>query len=100
MTRVVTPTTIALVGCLTIAAAQPAQSRYDQGPWCAVFNAGANMVIEDCSMLDFEMCRREALRFGPTSFCIQNPALAYENWQSRSSQPPRPRHHHRHRSHR
>jgi len=45
-----------------------------EGPWCAVVNMGFGMIREHCSMTSFEMCRHEALRFGMTSFCRQNPA--------------------------
>ena len=44
---------------------------YD-GPWCAVISLGGGFVSENCSMPSFEVCRAEALRFGPTSFCRQN----------------------------
>ena len=45
-----------------------------EGPWCAIVNLGAGVVYEQCSMTSFELCRQEALRFGMTSFCRQNPA--------------------------
>jgi hypothetical protein len=61
-----------------------------------VVNWGAGSVSEYCSMPSFEACRNEALRFGSTSFCRQNPA--YPGYRSKG---PAPRHvtrfrHHRH----
>mgnify|MGYP002651076284 CR=1 FL=1 len=44
---------------------------YD-GPWCAVISLGGGFVSENCTMPSFEVCRQEAMRFGPTSFCRQN----------------------------
>jgi len=67
-----------------------------EGPRCAVVNMGFGMIREHCSMTSFEMCRHEALRFGMTSFCRQNPA--YPGYWS-GQREPRPtksrRRHHR-----
>ena len=68
-----------------------------EGPWCAVVNMGFDMIRERCSMTSFEMCRQEALRFGMTSFCRQNPA--YPGYWSGQREPrstkSRRRHHRR-----
>ena len=48
------------------------EARAYDGPWCAVYSIGRGSVSENCSMPSFEVCRREALSFGPTSFCRQN----------------------------
>lgn len=45
-----------------------------EGPWCAIVDIGFGVIHEQCSMASFELCRQEALRFGMTSFCRQNPA--------------------------
>jgi hypothetical protein len=63
-----------LLGAFAFAGLLPAgasQAYYD-GPWCAVTSDGAGGIVENCSMLSFEMCRTEALSFGPTGFCRQN----------------------------
>jgi len=67
-----------------------------EGPWCAVINMGFGMIRERCSMASFEMCRREALRFGMTSFCRQNPAYpGYWSGQRESHPTKSRRRHHR-----
>jgi Protein of unknown function (DUF3551) len=63
-----------LLGFLTVCAVLPSQpSLAYEGRWCAVLNLGADSAVEECSFDTFEACREEALRFGPTSFCHQNP---------------------------
>ena len=49
------------------------QSQAYEGPWCAIVNIGGGFVSEHCSMPNFEACRQEAMRYGTTSFCHQNP---------------------------
>ena len=62
------------LGLLTAAAVLPSQpSLAYEGRWCAVINLGDDLVQEVCSFDSFELCRQEALLFGMTSFCIQNP---------------------------
>ena len=58
------------LAALFVSSANEAEA-YD-GPWCAVISFGGGVVSENCSMPSFEVCRREALSFGPTSFCRQN----------------------------
>jgi Protein of unknown function (DUF3551) len=48
------------------------RARAYDGPWCAIISLGGGFVSENCSMPSFEVCRAEALRFGPTSFCRVN----------------------------
>jgi hypothetical protein len=58
---------------------------YD-GPWCAVISVGGGFVSENCSMPSFDVCRAEASRFGPTSFCRQRgyfPGYSTENGRYR-----------------
>jgi hypothetical protein len=63
--------TLAAIGLVsTLGLASPAQAY--EGPWCAVVNLGIGSVQERCGMPTFEVCRREALAFGPSSFCRQN----------------------------
>jgi hypothetical protein len=64
------PTLLAALAALFVLNANQARA-YD-GPWCAVISLGRGGVSENCSMPSFEVCRREALSFGPTSFCRQN----------------------------
>jgi len=67
-----------------------------EGPWCAVVNMGFGMIRERCSMTSFEMCLQEALRFGMTSFCRQNPAYpGYWSVQRESHPTKSRRRHHR-----
>jgi len=74
------------LGFLTVAAVLPSQpSLAYEGRWCAVVNLGDELVQEVCSFDSFEPCREEALRFGPTSFCIQNPR--YPGYWSRPAEP-------------
>ena len=58
------------LAALFVLSANPARA-YD-GPWCAVISVGGGFVSENCSMPSFEVCRAEAMRFGPTSFCRHN----------------------------
>ena len=64
------PTMLAALAALFVLSANEARA-YD-GPWCAVISLGGGTVSENCSMPSFEVCRAEALRFGPTSFCRHN----------------------------
>jgi len=68
-----------------------------EGPWCAVVDMGFNLIQERCSMASFEICRQEALRFGMTSFCRQNPAYpGYWTGQREPRATKSRRRHHRH----
>lgn len=83
------------VGLLAAAALLPSrQSQAYEGPWCAVVNIGGSVVQEICSMETFEKCREEALRFGMTSFCRQNPA--YSGYWSKPAESHRPKYRRRH----
>jgi hypothetical protein len=67
---------------------------YD-GPWCAVISLGGGFVSENCSMPSFEVCRTEALRFGPTSFCRQNGYYLAKQAETRRYRPKKPKRKHR-----
>jgi hypothetical protein len=64
--------TVMLAAVAALLALKPDSARAYNGPWCAVISLGGGFVSENCSMPSFEVCRAEALRFGPTSFCRQN----------------------------
>jgi hypothetical protein len=61
-----------LAACAALIMLSANEARAYDGPWCAVYSIGRGSVREDCSMPSFEVCRREALSFGSTSFCRQN----------------------------
>jgi len=61
-----------LAACAALLVMSANQARAYDGPWCAVYSVGRGAVSENCSMPSFEVCRREALSFGPTGFCRQN----------------------------
>jgi hypothetical protein len=63
---------LALVAFAMVASAQPSAAQGYSGPWCAVFNLGIGSVQEKCDFASFEMCRREALHYGSSSFCRQS----------------------------
>ena len=84
---------LAALAALIVLSANEARA-YD-GPWCAVISLGRGVVSENCSMPSFEVCRREALSFGPTSFCRQNGyfrGYSSENTRYRVKKPKRSRH--------
>ena len=66
------PKPIIVAALAALFALSAGDTRADDGPWCAVISLGGGFVSENCSMPSFEVCRAEALRFGPTSFCRQN----------------------------
>lgn len=65
----------ALLAAAAIAAsfllAAPAGAYY-QGPWCAGQSSGLDSWVENCSMPDFETCRREVTA-GNRGVCFPNP---------------------------
>ena len=61
-----------LAACAALLVLSASQALAYDGPWCAVISIGRGSVSENCSMPSFEVCRREALSFGSTSFCRQN----------------------------
>lgn len=61
-----------------------------------MISLGGGFVSENCSMPSFEVCRQEALRFGPTSFCRQNgyfQGYSQDVTRSRARKAKRARHH-------
>jgi hypothetical protein len=87
-----------ILGLVSAATLVPCHGEAYEGPWCAVISEGAGGVAEICSMPSFEICRDFALRFGPTSFCRQNPA--YPGYWSKEKRRPHPLHRKkRHRRH-
>ena len=48
----------------------------DTAPWCVVYDIGAGVVHENCTMPTFEACNAERAIQGTTAFCRQNPAFA------------------------
>jgi hypothetical protein len=63
---------VMLAALAALLAVKPNSAQAYDGPWCAIISLGGGFVSENCSMPSFEVCRQEALRFGPTSFCRQN----------------------------
>ena len=62
-----------LLGCFIVAALLPSRLALAyEGPWCAIINNGYETIEELCSMRSYEMCRAEAMRWGPTAHCRQN----------------------------
>ena len=61
-----------LAACAALFVLGASEARAYDGPWCAVYSVGRGTASENCSMPSFEVCRREALSFGPTGFCRQN----------------------------
>jgi hypothetical protein len=47
-------------------------SQATEGPWCASVNVGAGTEVQDCSMRNLEMCRREVIA-GNRGSCYPNP---------------------------
>ena len=69
-----------------------------EGPWCVLYNAGADVVQENCAMPSFEACNVERSHWGSTAFCHQNPRFA--GYWGQPGLAPEPRHRksrHRHR---
>jgi len=87
---------VMLAAVVALLACKPNSAHAYDGPWCAVISLGGGFVSERCSMPSFEVCRQEALRFGPTSFCRQNgfpglcgraPAVSEEEIQAQTPSP-------------
>ncbi len=81
---------LVLAGLLIVAALLPARAAHAayEAPWCAIINQGSETIEEACSFRTFELCRAESDRWGPSTFCRQNPR--YPGWWS-TYQPPQPR---------
>lgn len=62
----------------------------DTAPWCVVYDIGAGVVRENCTMPTFQACNAERAIQGSTAFCRQNPAFA--GYYGEPSPQPRKRH--------
>jgi hypothetical protein len=67
-----------------------------QGPWCVIYNAGADFVLRRCDLPSFEACYIERANWGSTAFCTQNPRFLPE-WSGPGAQPRKRKTGHRHR---
>ena len=48
----------------------------DTAPWCVVYDIGAGVVHENCSMPSYQACNAERILQGRTAFCRPNAAFA------------------------
>jgi hypothetical protein len=73
---------IGLVAGAAVVATSPARAYsifgapLDTAPWCVVYDIGAGVVRENCTMPSFQACNAERAIQGSTAFCRQNPAFA------------------------
>ena len=58
----------------------------DTAPWCVVYDIGAGVVHENCSMPSYQACNAERILQGRTAFCRPNAAFARysgQPWQQK-----------------
>ena len=62
----------------------------DRAPWCVVYDIGAGVVRENCTMPSYQACNAERALQGRTAFCRPNAAFArYADEPLRQKRKPR-----------
>ena len=87
---------VGLIAAATFCQAAPASAwslfgePLDTAPWCVVYDIGAGVVRENCTMPSYQACNAERALQGRTAFCRPNAAFArYADEPLRQKRKPR-----------